>query len=122
MFIIYKNKYCNIRLHLISIIIVLSISLSLAENINDYASLNKKNGLYYKNFSNEPFTGSVLGAVEGYISKGLKEGKFTKKYKNGNILSIANFLNGNLQGEYVEYFNNGNILTERIYNNNKFLS
>ena len=61
MFIIYINKYCNIRLHLISIIIVLSISLSLAENINDYASLNKKNGLYYKNFSNEPYTGSVLG-------------------------------------------------------------
>ena len=57
----------------------------------DYKRLEKKEGLYYKTSSETPYTGQVSGKIKGKIVSGKKEGVHLKFYKNGKILSKANF-------------------------------
>ena len=57
----------------------------------EYKRLEKKEGLYYKILSDTPYTGKVVGQINGKIVNGKKEGLHLKFYKNGKILSKANF-------------------------------
>ena len=86
-------------------------------NVIDYKKLEIKKGLYYHKSSEIPYTGEVSGKINGKIVKGKKEGEYIKYYKNGKILSKANFKKNKLNGRYLEFYYNGNMLTERYYEN-----
>ena len=45
--------------------------------------LVKRNDLYYKKFTDVPFSGQVKGKERGEFRKGKKEGKWTTYYSNG---------------------------------------
>ena len=42
-----------------------------------------RDALYYKKFSNAPFTGKVTGSQEGYIKNGKKEGVWVGYWGDG---------------------------------------
>lgn len=46
---------------------------------------------------------------------GFKQGKWSKKYKNGKIAYIANFKNDHLIGPYQRFYTNGKLRIEVVY-------
>lgn len=55
----------------------------------------------------------------GYKIKGLKEGEWIGKYKNGQIHYQFNYLNGKLHGDQKEWYKNGQLECHHFYNNGK---
>ena len=49
--------------------------------------LVKRDGIYYKKFSDVPFTGRLEGIVQGEIKNGKEEGVGSVYYKNGQLES-----------------------------------
>ena len=47
--------------------------------------LVERNNLYYKKFSNVPFTGEISGIESGSFKKGNKDGEWLTYYSNGQI-------------------------------------
>ena len=91
-------------------------------NIND---LVKRDGLYYKKFSDEPFTGNVVGLPRGEsccegrgrVVNGKREGRWTFWYENGQLLSRINHKNGKREGLYERYYENGTLRYRGHYKN-----
>ena len=66
---------------LTSIIFILFLSLLSSPSWSEtFADLVYRDGLYYKKFTDVPFTGEITGEVQGSIKNGKKEGEwvFTK--------------------------------------------
>jgi antitoxin component YwqK of YwqJK toxin-antitoxin module len=55
---------------------------------------------------------------QGEFKNGLKTGKWTRWYKNGQIANISNWVNGTLEGEQLAYSDNGVIESKYLYSNN----
>ena len=72
-------------LTLLTCLFILSPNVVMSETMDD---LVKREGLYYKKFSDVPFTGKVTGIEQGKMKKGKKEGKWSHK----NSLEIASLL------------------------------
>ena len=106
------------------------------------SSLVERNGVYYKKFSDIPFTGKVQGRDKGSFINGLKEGPWVwydldgaeiEKgiFKNGkregtwitfhknNILRKINYKNGEREGYTIVYHHNGQLHTKGIFKNGK---
>ena len=102
----------------------------------------KRNGVYYKKFTDVPFNGKVSGVYNGSFINGLKNGYWVTYFKNGQLKSKGtflngiieglweffdvdgilkrkhNFLNGRSEGEIKIFHKNGNIKVEKFYLNN----
>jgi len=76
----------------------------------DYKDLVERNGIYYKKFSEVPFTGVVNGKVQGSFKNGKQEGSWINYYDNGQLNYKGNFKNGLKDGYFVEYEYNGTII------------
>ena len=81
----------------------------------DYKDLVQRDGLFYKKFTDVPFTGQVTGEEKGLFKNGKKEGSFFKYYKNGQLWSKGNFQNNKKEGSWIVYFNNGQIFSKGKY-------
>ena len=66
--------------------------------------LLERKGLYYKPFSEKPFTGKVSGLQRGKISSGKKEGEWITFDDRGQLITKANFQDGVLHGFYEGMF------------------
>tara|TARA_Y100001933_G_C18734443_1_gene453104 strand:+ start:224 stop:694 length:471 start_codon:yes stop_codon:yes gene_type:complete len=94
-------------------------------NIND---LVKRDGLYYKKFSDEPFTGNVVGLPRGEsccegrgrVVNGKREGRWTFWYENGQLLSRINHKNGKREGLYERYYESGQVKVREYYKNGEW--
>ena len=76
------------------LLILLSLSFpSVGETIGD---LVKREGIYYKKFSDVPFTGKVEGLVQGSFKDGKREG-----------ISLTYYGDGSAQLEQTGTFKNG---------------
>jgi antitoxin component YwqK of YwqJK toxin-antitoxin module len=73
------------------------------------------NGLYYKKFTNVPFTGEVTGQHQGRLKDGVKDGPWVSYHDNGQFKSEATYKDGVMDGPWVEYWDNGQLLGEVIY-------
>ena len=69
----------------------------LSETMGD---LVKRDGIYYKKFTETPFTGKVTGRFQGRLENGKKEGEWVK-YHNTKIFSKGSYKNGKKEGEWV---------------------
>lgn len=58
------------------------------------SDLVEREGVFYKKFTNLPFTGNVKGVENGSLSDGLKEGAWERYHINGQLKSIYNFREG----------------------------
>ena len=65
--------------------------------------LVKRNGLYYKKFTNVPFTGEVSGQVNGELINGKEIGEWEFYNKNGQLIIKGNYKDGKEYGRWVEY-------------------
>ena len=75
----------------------------------DYDDLVIRGGLYYKKFSEEPFTGTVCCQIRGKLVKGKEEGKWVWFWDNGQLYSIQNYKNGRLHGLREMYYESGKL-------------
>ena len=128
---------------LISIISITLLSSPIwSETIED---LVKRDGLFYKKFTNTPFTGEVSGIESGDFKNGTrigewlffhengqlhlvgkykdgkKDGLWKSYHKNGQLWTKGKYKNGNRHGKWEWYNDNGQFIEENYYNNGKFL-
>jgi hypothetical protein len=109
----------------------------------DWDDLVEREGLYYKKFTETPFTGEVTGRENGTIKNGKHEGEwvtyhpngqlsgrgswkngereglFVGYHSNGRYAGKANFKNGKWEGEWVSYYDDGKLKKKGNYNNDK---
>jgi len=76
-----------------------------------------RDGLYYKKFSEVPFSGKVTGLRNGSIKNGKAEGEWVVYFSNGQIMSEGSIKNGKKEGAWVAYFSNGQIMSKVNYKN-----
>ena len=58
--------------------------------------LVKRNDLYYKKFTNVPFTGKISGGQNGNY----KNGEWLHYWSNGQLMSKINYKDGEIDGLY----------------------
>ena len=63
-----------------------------------------REGLYFKPFSDEPFTGKVAGVENGKVTKGHKVGDWLVYNKNGQLVIKTNYKDGKLHGHHEEFY------------------
>ena len=79
--------------------------------------LVQREGIYYKKFSEVPFTGKVTGFDKGLIKNGKREGEWIAKDQISSLFggvsrSKGNYKNGKKEGEWVNYNNVGTLNKE----------
>ncbi len=82
-----------------------------------YEDLVERGGLYYKKFSEEPFTGNIVGTLRGKVVKGKPEGKWTEWWSNGQLRKIAYWKNGKKEGLSEGYYESGELWWRVNYKN-----
>ena len=85
-----------------------------------------RNNLFYKKFTNKPFSGLVDSYHEngqlkttGQIINGKKNALWEKYYSNGQKKSIGHYKMGIKEGFWKYYFLNSNLKEEEFYKNGK---
>ena len=106
------------NIYIITLLVSLLFSPSWGETltINDLVT---RNNLYYKKFTDIPFTGEISGKESGKFKKGKKEGKWVYYHENGQLRIKINYKNGNLnrKGNFKRGKKHG--LWERYYKTGK---
>ena len=77
-----------------------------------------REGLYYKKFSQVPFTGKITGNKQGLIKNGKKEGAWVDYWENGQLEYNGNFKNGKRVGYWIRYYEHGQLNFKGNYMNN----
>ena len=108
---------------IITLISLLS-SPSWSETIED---LVERGGLYYKKFTETPFTGEISGKENGKFNKGKKEGRWVYYHENGQLKKRVNYKNGKWEDgkliahtgdcyfQIVEWDQNGKVSAQSIH-------
>ena len=97
-------------------VIFLSPNVVMGETLDD---LVKRNGLYFKKFSDTPFTGKVTGQSQGSYKNGKQEGAWISYHSNGQLFFKGNYKNGKREGPWVGYHENGQLSSKGDYKNGK---
>jgi antitoxin component YwqK of YwqJK toxin-antitoxin module len=85
----------------------------------DYNDLVKRDGVYYKKFSDLPFTGKVNGKITGTFKNGERNGTWIIYHKNGQLFSKGNYKNGIKEGQWITYYDDGMLKLKGVYKNGK---
>ena len=104
----------KLTLTLLTCLFILSPNVVLGETIDD---LVKREGLYYKKFSDVPFSGKTTGRVQGTFRKGKKHGPWVGYWDNGQLSSKGTYKNGKEEGPWVRYHKNGQLRYKGTYKN-----
>ena len=103
---------------LTSIILILFLSLLSSPSWSETLTMDdlvQRDGLYYKKFTNVPFTGEISGKKQGSIKNGMRTGKWVKYYKNGQLAYKGEYKDGKEVGEWVGYWDNGQLAYKGEY-------
>ena len=98
------------------LLVLLFPSLALGETIND---LVKREGLYYKKFTEVPFTGTVTGLVKGKLKNGKWDGPNIVFWTNGQLISKGTYTDGKQEGPWVGFWTNGQLMYKGTYKDGK---
>ena len=71
--------------------------------------LVERNDLYYKQFTDVPYTGEVTGSEQGSFRNGEREGAWISYWDNGQLNYKGNYNNGKREGSYELYYRNGQL-------------
>jgi len=96
------------------LMITLVSSPSWAEVLSD---LVQRDGIYYKKFSNEPFTGRLEGKHQVYIKDGKRWGEWFEYYANGQLFSHGWYQANERHGRWVFYLQDGSPHSETYWVN-----
>ena len=84
-----------------------------------YDDLVERDGVYYKKFSDVPFSGKVTEIYKGSIKNGKREGAWISYYDNGQLDFKGNYKNGKREGAWISYWSNGQLRYKGNYKNGK---
>ena len=98
------------------LLMLLYPSLAFGEDKNDLVS---REGIYYENFSDLPFTGRVVGQWEGSFKEGRKNGPWVTYYENKKVLARGAYNNGKREGLWVTFYKNGQLYFKASYKNDE---
>ncbi len=93
---------------------LLSPTVVLSETVK-YEDLVERDGLYYKKFSDVPFTGTSTGEKQGVLHNGKKHGLWKVYWDNGQLRQKAVYKDGILDGLWVSYFGDGKLYRKVNY-------
>ena len=83
--------------------------------------LVERDGIFYKKFTDEPFTGKVdEGAWRGAFKNGKFEGPWVIYYDNGRLWYKGAYKSGKQEGPWLWYHDNGQLWSKGAYKNGKF--
>ena len=83
----------------------------------EYKDLAERDGIFYKKFSDIPFTGKISGKKTGSFKNGKKDGSWIEYHKNGQLYYKGNYKLGLAEGSIVAYHNNGKLWYKGNYKN-----
>ena len=101
----------------ILLLTILFPSFALGETMDD---LVERDGLYYKKFTDVPFSGKTTGKIQGKLKDGKKVGPWVSYLKNGKLSLKGTFKNGEWDGPWVRYRKNGQLSSKGTYRNGKW--
>ena len=81
--------------------------------------LVERDGLYYKKFTDVPFTGEVIGREQGKFKNGKKEGLWITYYSTGQLMMKGEYRNGREEGPWIFYLANGDLGFKGEFKNGK---
>ena len=106
--------------YLLIIFSLLLTSVSWSKDV-DYTDLVTRDGLWYEKITDKPFTGNVIGDIQGKIINGKEEGKWLFYYVNGQLWMKTNYKDGKREGEELEYYENGKLKKTYIWKDGKLI-
>ena len=111
------NKYYFMK-NIITLATILFISLlsspSWSETMED---LVVRNDLWYKKFTDIPFTGEISGRRNGKFKNGERNGLWEWYRYNGDLVNIGNYKDGRKDGIWQYYHRNGQLDGRGNYKN-----
>ena len=89
-----------------TLITILFISLLCSPSWSETVSMDdlvERGNLFYKKFTDVPFSGQVTGQFQGSIENGKEEGCWSTYFKNGQLSKKGIYENGNPDGTWAHY-------------------
>ena len=75
--------------------------------------LVQREGIYYKKFTDVPFTGEIdEGEYRGSLKNGKMEGYWMVYHKNGQLSRKGNYRNSKREGYWLRYWDNGQLFAK----------
>ena len=71
--------------------------------------LEERDGLYYKKFTEVPFTGKTTGKIQGSFKNGKTHGPWVFYYENGQLYYKGIYKDGKMDGPWVGYNKDGTV-------------
>ena len=105
--------------HILIITLVLMSFISSPSSGETMDDLVKREGTYYKKFTDVPFTGEVEGKRQGSFKNGEREGPWVAYWDNGQLMYKGYYKNGEEEGPWETYLNNGRLVLKGDYKNGK---
>ena len=92
----------------ILLLVFLFPTLALGEEVT-FDDLVEANGVYYKKFTDVPFTGKTTGEIQGSFKNGKKDGPWVWYHSNGQLFEKGTYKDGQLEGPWVRYYQSGQL-------------
>ena len=105
--------------HILASIVLIAFlfpTLALGETMKDLVVMD---GLYYKKFTDVPFTGKVTGEYQGSFRDGKRDRPWVSYYYNGQLKWQGNYKEGKVGGPFVSYRDNGTLQSQGISKDGK---
>ena len=81
--------------------------------------LVKRNDVYFKKFTDVPFTGNVTGKYQGSFKNGKMDGPWVRYHDNGQFRTKGTFKDGKKDGPWVKYHKNGQLSWKGTFKDGK---
>ena len=101
-------------LTLVMLSVLLFPSLASSEEVN-WNDLVRREGLYYKKFSEMPFTGEITGQTRGHLKDGVKGGPWIRHWNNGQVHYKRSYKDGVEDGLFLMYWQSKHLRLEGFY-------
>ena len=98
------------------LMVLLFPALALGETMDD---LVKRDDLYYKKFTDVPFTGKITGNTQGTFKDGKPHGPWVNYWDNGQLRYEGTYKDGKHDGPWVRYYDNGQLFSKGTYKDGK---
>ena len=105
---------------LTAIILIFFLSLLSSPSWSETLTMDdlvKRNDLFYKKFTDVPFTGKITGKSQGSFKDGKAEGEWVYYGDNGNLNQKGKYKDGLRVGEWVMYWDSGQLMSKGEYKN-----
>jgi hypothetical protein len=104
------------------LITILFISLLSSPSFSETVSMDdlvEIGELYYKKFTDTPFTGEISGKENGSFKSGKKRGLWKSYFDNGRLWEKGNYKDGKREGLWKKFYKEGEFLTKENYKDGK---